>query len=72
MQKTVILTSYACFRIDASLLLQIDYQMVILDEAQTIKNPDSQTAQLCSRLKADMRLAITGTPIENRFLTQSR
>lgn len=67
LQKNVILTSYACFRSDAALLVQIDYQIVILDEAQAIKNPDSQTAQLCCRLNANMRLAITGTPIENRL-----
>ena len=40
----------------------------ILDEAQYIKNPDSQTAQAARTLKADHRLALTGTPIENRLL----
>ena len=40
----------------------------ILDEAQYIKNPDSQTAQAARALKADHRLALTGTPIENRLL----
>ncbi len=66
-QKHVILTSYALLRLDAALLQAIDYQIVILDEAQAIKNPDSQIADVCSRLKAEeLRLAITGTPIENR------
>src|SRR6266446_4883327 len=40
----------------------------ILDEAQYIKNPDSQTAQAARALKAEHRLALTGTPIENRLL----
>ena len=40
----------------------------ILDEAQYIKNPDSQTAQIARTLRATHRLALTGTPIENRLL----
>ncbi len=42
--------------------------VAILDEAQYIKNPDSQTAQAARALKAEHRLALTGTPIENRLL----
>ena len=41
---------------------------VVLDEAQYIKNPDSQTAQAARSLIAEYRLALTGTPIENRLL----
>ncbi len=66
-QKQIILTSYALLRNDIELLQKIDYQIVILDEAQAIKNPDSQTSQICCRLKSESRLAITGTPIENRL-----
>lgn len=66
-QKQVILTSYTYLRIDSDLLQSIDYQVVVLDEAQAIKNPDSQTSQICARLSVDTRLAITGTPIENRL-----
>lgn len=66
-KKSIILTSFAQLRIDASLLQSIHYQVVIVDEAQGIKNPDSQIAQVCFSLQADMRLAITGTPIENRM-----
>jgi hypothetical protein len=40
----------------------------ILDEAQAIKNPDSQTSQAARAIQADHRLALTGTPIENRLL----
>ncbi len=65
--KQVILTSYALLRIDAELLQSVSFQMVVLDEAQAIKNADSQISQVCCRLRADLRLAITGTPIENRL-----
>jgi hypothetical protein len=41
---------------------------VVLDEAQYIKNPDSQTAQVARALQSEHRLALTGTPIENRLL----
>ncbi len=65
--KAIILTSYALLRIDAEILQSIDYQCVVLDEGQAIKNAESQTAGICFRLKADFRLVITGTPIENRI-----
>ncbi|MEI7729951.1 MAG: DEAD/DEAH box helicase [Verrucomicrobiota bacterium] len=44
------------------------WHAAILDEAQYIKNPDSQTAQAARALKAQQRLALTGTPIENRLM----
>jgi SNF2 family DNA or RNA helicase len=66
-QKQVILTSYALLRIDADVLQKIDYQVVVLDEGQAIKNPDSQLAHVCFRLQSQIRLVITGTPIENRI-----
>ncbi len=64
---SVILTSYALLRIDFDLFKAIDFQVVALDEAQAIKNPDSQISECSCRLQADIRLAITGTPIENRL-----
>lgn len=66
-EKQMILTSYSLLRIDFDLLQDMDYQLIVLDEAQAIKNPDSQVSQLCCRLNSSMRLAITGTPIENRL-----
>jgi superfamily II DNA or RNA helicase len=63
----VVVTSYALLRRDEELLKEIDWRYVILDEAQQIKNPLSATARAAKRLKADRRLALTGTPIENRL-----
>jgi hypothetical protein len=49
-------------------LVQVRWQTVILDEGQYIKNPNSQTAQVARALRADQRLVLSGTPIENRLL----
>jgi SNF2 family DNA or RNA helicase len=49
-------------------IASVPWLAAILDEAQYIKNPDSQTAQVARSLKAEHRLALTGTPIENRLL----
>ena len=61
----LIVTSYALLRRDISHYQSIDFDMVILDEAQHIKNPDSENAQSAFSLKAKRRLALTGTPVEN-------
>ncbi|MCG8557441.1 MAG: DEAD/DEAH box helicase [Proteobacteria bacterium] len=63
----VMITSYALLRRDEEFLLGIDFRYVILDEAQHIKNPLSATARAAKRLKSERRLALTGTPIENRL-----
>ena len=63
----VIITSYALLRRDIDLLKKIKLDYAILDEAQNIKNPLSATAQAARELLADRRLALTGTPIENRL-----
>ncbi len=61
------LTSYALVRRDGEELSKIAWRYVILDEAQNIKNADSATAQACKSLPSDARLALTGTPLENRL-----
>ncbi len=63
----VIITSYALLRRDIDLLKKLRLDYAILDEAQNIKNPLSATAQAAKELGADHRLALTGTPIENRL-----
>jgi len=63
----VMISSYALLRRDEELLESKNFRYVILDEAQHIKNPTSATARAAKRLKSDRRLALTGTPIENRL-----
>jgi len=63
----VVVTSYALLRRDEELLAKLDLRYAILDEAQLIKNPLSATARAAKRLKAHRRLALSGTPIENRL-----
>jgi SNF2 family DNA or RNA helicase len=64
---TVVLCSYAILRRDAELLTQVDWAMAVLDEAQNIKNAESITARTARTLRVDTRIALTGTPVENRL-----
>ncbi|WP_245677668.1 SNF2-related protein [Chondromyces crocatus] len=66
-EAEVVITSYALLRRDEDFLAKQDFDYAILDEAQHIKNPLSATAAAAKRLKAKRRLALTGTPIENRL-----
>lgn len=63
----IIVTTYGTLRQDAAVLAEIDFDTVILDEAQAIKNPASQTAKASRLLRAHHRLVLTGTPIENHL-----
>ena len=63
----VTITTYGTMRIDVATLAAERWDMVVLDEAQTIKNPDSQVARAAYQLKARFRVALTGTPVENRL-----
>ncbi len=63
----VILTSYALLHRDRETLEQVEWASITLDEAQNIKNPSTKQAQAARALQADMRLALTGTPVENRL-----
>lgn len=64
----VIITSYSIARQDASLLRQLNYQYLILDEAQAVKNASTQSFQAIASLSSSFRLSITGTPIENHLM----
>ncbi len=66
-QHDLVATSYALVRRDAAMLQDIDWFGVILDEAQNIKNPATRQTQAIRRLPATFRLALTGTPVENRL-----
>jgi superfamily II DNA or RNA helicase len=63
----VILTTYATMRLDITQLSAIDFEYVILDESQAIKNASSLVAKASRLLKGRHRLALSGTPIENHL-----
>ena len=64
----VILTTYGTVRNDSETLSRIDFFYLILDESQYIKNPSSQTYKAVLKLKAQNRLVLTGTPVENSLM----
>lgn len=64
----VLVLNYAQLRVCAELLNQVEWLVVILDEGQQIKNPDSKAAKSARELNAKNRLVLTGTPIENRLM----
>jgi superfamily II DNA or RNA helicase len=63
----VTLTTYSILRLDAALLSGRTWDTAVLDEAQAIKNPDSQVTRAAFGLQANFRLALSGTPLENRL-----
>ncbi|MEO6876988.1 MAG: SNF2-related protein, partial [Gemmatimonadaceae bacterium] len=63
----VVITTYGTLRRDAAALGAIRFDYAVLDEAQAIKNASSASAKAARLIKADHRLAMTGTPIENRL-----
>ena len=63
----IILTTYAIMRIDVDELKKQNWGMIIVDEAQNIKNPDTAQTIAIKMLKADIKVAMTGTPVENRL-----
>ncbi|MEZ5824487.1 MAG: DEAD/DEAH box helicase [Geminicoccaceae bacterium] len=63
----VILTSYALMLRDRDELMKRRYRVVVLDEAQAIKNPTTKLAKVACELDADYRLALSGTPMENHL-----
>jgi SNF2 family DNA or RNA helicase len=63
----VLVTTYATLRLDLPRLREMEFDLVVLDEAQAIKNSASQTAKACRLIRSRLRLALTGTPIENHL-----
>ena len=63
----VVITSYALIRRDIDKLKDINFRYIILDESQNIKNAMSQTAQSVKKLQSQHKLALSGTPIENKL-----
>jgi superfamily II DNA or RNA helicase len=63
----IVITGYPVLQLDSEVLLARDYYLVILDEAQTIKNPKAKVSAVARALRAEHRLALTGTPVENHL-----
>ncbi len=63
----VVLTTYGIVRRDAERLAERSWGLVVADEAQQVKNPTSATARALRRIPASARVAMTGTPVENRL-----
>ncbi|QLE59729.1 DEAD/DEAH box helicase [Nostoc sp. TCL26-01] len=67
-QNDVVISSFTLVRKDEKLLSSIEWQRLVLDEAQNIKNPKAAQTKAILKLRAKHRLALTGTPVENRLL----
>jgi len=66
-ESDVVLSSYPLLQRDEKQLTALAWSHVILDEAQNIKNPETRQARAARKLDAQWRLALTGTPVENRL-----
>ena len=67
-ENDLVITSFALARKDIKLFSEINWHRIVLDEAQNIKNPKADLTKAILKLTAPHRLALTGTPIENRLL----
>jgi SNF2 family DNA or RNA helicase len=66
-RSDIVLTSYALMLRDRDELVRRTYRMVVLDEAQAIKNPATKLAKVSCELQADHKIALSGTPMENHL-----
>jgi SNF2 family DNA or RNA helicase/uncharacterized Zn finger protein len=63
----IILTTYGTVRNDIEKLKKLHLHSLIIDEAQNIKNPDTEQTKVIKQIKADIKIAMSGTPVENRL-----
>lgn len=67
-ENDIVVTNYAILRRDLDELGKFEFRALVLDEAQFIKNPTAQVTVAVKEIEAEQRLALTGTPLENRLL----
>lgn len=67
LKSDVIITTFAILRIDIEEVKKTTWGMVIVDEAQNIKNPDTSQTTAVKSLKSEIKIAMTGTPVENKL-----
>ncbi len=63
----LMITSYSLIQRDLKSLQNVSWQMIVLDEAQNVKNHESKQSQAVRQLESTFRIALTGTPVENRL-----
>ncbi|MBK5113115.1 MAG: DEAD/DEAH box helicase [Candidatus Heimdallarchaeota archaeon] len=63
----LIITTYNLAQRDFDVLAQVNWSTIVIDEAQNIKNPSTKQSRKIKKLNGDYRIALTGTPIENRL-----
>ncbi|MGH8001136.1 MAG: SNF2-related protein, partial [Brasilonema sp.] len=63
----IVITSYPLIHRDIKLLQTISWQIVVLDEAQNVKNSEAKQSQAVRQIESTFRIALTGTPVENRL-----
>ncbi len=66
-EHDIILTSYGLIRLDSATFSKPRWRTLVIDEAQTIKNPGTKQTKAIKNLKADIRIGLSGTPVENRL-----
>jgi SNF2 family DNA or RNA helicase len=66
-KHNLVISTYALIARDREIFESVQWQGVVLDEAQNVKNASTKQAQAARALKADFRVALTGTPVENRL-----
>ncbi len=64
----IILTSYGVIRLDLDMFLDKTWLLCVIDEAQNIKNPNTEQTKAIKSVNASTKIALTGTPIENRLM----
>ena len=63
----LVITTYGTVRSDAEIFKKYNWYCVVIDEAQNIKNPDTEQTKAVKNLKSDIKIAMSGTPVENRL-----
>ncbi|BAY93448.1 MULTISPECIES: SNF2-related protein [unclassified Tolypothrix] len=63
----LVVTSYSLIHRDLKSLQSVEWQAIVLDEAQNVKNSDAKQSQAVRQIEAAFRIALTGTPVENRL-----
>lgn len=64
----IIITTYGLIKEDKEEYLNMNFELMVIDEAQNIKNPKTEITKVCKSLKSSTKIALTGTPIENSVI----